>query len=127
MTKRGFMEKTVLIVEDNPMSMQLTVDLVRISGYEAIEATDGRQAVEIAREKKPDLILLDIQLPVMSGLEAAKKLKAGERTSGIPIIALTAGAMKGDEEKIYQAGCDEYMTKPIDTREFIKTLGKFIG
>ena len=120
------MEKVILIVEDDPNSLKLFRDLLQASGYASLEATNGKKSVELAREKKPDLILMDIQMPTMDGLEATKILKAGAETRNIPIIALTSYAMKGDEEKIREAGCDAYITKPIDTREFLKKVSELL-
>lgn len=116
-----------MIVEDEPKNLKLIRDLLQVSGYDTLEATDGRQGVELARDRKPDLILMDIQLPVMDGLEATRMLKADTTTGGIPIIALTSYAMAGDEEKIREAGCDGYMVKPIDTREFLKRMGEYLS
>ena len=112
------MEKRILIVEDDSKNLKLVRDLLQVSGYVTLEATNGKLGVEVAKEQKPDLILMDIQMPVMDGLQAARLLKADEETKKIPIIALTAYAMKGDEEKMLQAGCDGYIPKPIDTKSF---------
>lgn len=120
------MKKVILIVEDDPNSLKLFRDLLKASGYASLEATNGKKAVELAREKKPDLILMDIQMPVVDGFEATKILKAGAETRNIPIIALTSYAMKEDEEKIRKAGCDGYITKPIDTRGFLKTVSELL-
>ena len=120
------MKKIVLIVEDDLKSMKLFRDLLEASGYASLEATNGKKAVELAREKKPDLILMDIQMPVMDGFEATKILKAGAETRNIPIIALTSYAMKEDDEKIREAGCDGYITKPIDTKEFLKKVAEYL-
>lgn len=116
------MGKVVLIVEDNPNSRKLIRDLLQVSGYTILEATDGKQGVALAKEKRPDLILMDIQLPVMDGLEATRILKADKKTREIPIVALTAYAMEGDEERILQAGCEGYLPKPIDVQEFLKKV-----
>lgn len=121
------MGKVTLIVEDDPKSLKLFRDLLQIEGYTTLEASDGKQAVEIAKAERPDLILMDIQMPVMDGLEATKILKADTETRDIPIIALTSYAMKGDKEKILQAGCHGYMTKPIDTREFLKKIIEYLS
>ena len=118
------MEKVILIVEDDPKSIKLFRDLLQATGYAILEATDGKKAVELAREKKPNLILMDIQMPVMDGIEATKILKADAETKNIPIIALTSYAMKEDEEKIREVGCDGYITKPIDIREFLKKVSE---
>ena len=116
-----------MIVEDDPMSLELFRDLLEVSGYTTLEATDGRQGVELAKEKKPDLILMDIQLPVMDGLEATSILKADPATKNIPIIALTAYAMEEDEERALQAGSDGYLTKPIRIEEFLEEVAKYLG
>ena len=121
------MQKVILIVEDDPMSLELFRDLLEVSGYTTLEATDGRQGVELAKEKKPDLILMDIQLPVMDGLEATSILKADPATKNIPIIALTAYAMEEDEERALQAGSDGYLTKPIRIEEFLEEVAKYLG
>lgn len=121
------MARVILIVEDEPRNRKLIRDLLQIKGYATLEATNGKQGVKIAREKKPDLILMDILMPVMDGLEATRILKADAETKDIPIIALTSYAMKADEERIRQAGCDEYITKPIDTREFVKKITEYLA
>jgi CheY-like chemotaxis protein len=121
------MEQVILIVEDEPRNLKLIRDLLEVSGYMVLEAIDGKQGVEIAKAKKPDLILMDIQLPVMEGFEATRILKADERTRDIPIMALTAYAMKGDEEKIKAAGCDGYVSKPIDTRGFLNKITEYLA
>ena len=120
------MQKVILIVEDDPMSLELFRDLLEVSGYTTLEATDGRQGVELAKEKKPDLILMDIQLPVMDGLEATKILKVDPVTKNIPIIALTAYAMEDDEERVIQAGADGYLTKPIRIQGFLEKVGEYL-
>ena len=121
------MSKTVLIVEDDPKSLMLVRDLLQISGYTILEATNGKRGVELAKGKKPDLILMDIQMPVMDGLKASRILKADEGTKDIPIVALTASAMKEDEMKILEAGFDGYITKPLDTREFLKKVAEYLS
>ena len=120
------MKKVVLIVEDDPKSLKLARDMLQVSGYATLEATNGKEGVELARIEKPDLILMDIQLPVMDGLEAIKLLKNDDVTKDIPIIALTAYAMKGDEEEIREMGCDGYMSKPIDVKGFLKMISEII-
>ncbi|MDO9230802.1 MAG: response regulator [Syntrophales bacterium] len=112
-------KKHILIVEDNGKSMKLLRDILTISGYVTIEADDGRKAVELAKEKKPDLILMDIQLPILDGLEATKLIKADPATQNIPIFALTAFAMGGDRERFIQAGCDDYVSKPYNIGELL--------
>ena len=119
------MEKVILIVEDDPKNLKLFRDLIQVSGYTTLEATDGKQGVELAREKKPDLILMDIQMPVMDGFEATKLLKNDDVTKDIPIVALTAYAMQGDEEKMREAGFDGYISKPIDVSDFLKKVKEY--
>ncbi len=121
------MAKLILIVEDEPKNITLLRDLLQVSGYSTIEATDGKQGVELAKAKKPDLILMDIQMPVMDGLEATRILKADATTSNIPVLALTSYAMKGDEERILQAGCDGYLAKPFNIRELLKTVAEYLS
>ncbi len=121
------MAKTILIVEDDTKNMTLFRDLLQVSGYSTIEASDGKQGIELAKAKKPDLILMDIQMPGMDGLEATRILKADAATSNIPVIALTAYAMKGDKERILEAGCDGYLAKPINTDEFLKEVAEYLS
>jgi two-component system cell cycle response regulator DivK len=120
------MPKTILIVEDEPRNMKLLHDLLQRFGYEIIEASDGEQGVKLAGEKIPDLILMDIMMPKMDGLEATRIIKADEKTKRIPIIALTSYAMKGDREKTIEAGCDGYIAKPIDIKEVLKAIEHFL-
>lgn len=120
------MAKTVLIVEDNDLNMKLFNDLLQAHGYDTLQTMDGRDAVQIARDNRPDLILMDIQLPEISGLEVTKMLKADEDLCDIPVIAVTAFAMKGDEEKIREGGCDGYLAKPISVPVFLETVSKFL-
>ena len=121
------MVQTVLIVEDNELNMKLFHDLLEAYGYATVQTKNGREAVGLAREHHPDLILLDIQLPEISGLEITKILKADDDLKSIPIIAVTAFAMKGDEEKIREGGCEAYIAKPIRIDELISTVQQFIG
>lgn len=121
------MGQVILIVEDEPRNLKLIRDLLEVSGYIILEAIDGKQGVEIAKAKEPDLILMDIQMPVMEGFEATRILKADERTRDIPIMALTAHAMEGDEEKVKAAGCDGYVSKPIDTRGFLNKITEYLA
>jgi CheY-like chemotaxis protein len=121
------MGKVILIVEDDPKNLKLIRDLLQINGYTTLEATNGKQGVEMAKDKKPDLILMDIQMPIMDGLEATRILKTDAETKKIPIVALTSYAMVGDEERMYKAGCDEYLTKPIDTKEFLKKVAEYLS
>ncbi|MDJ0947815.1 MAG: response regulator [Alphaproteobacteria bacterium] len=121
------MSKTVLIVEDNELNMKLFHDLLESQGYETLQTRDGIEALKLARENKPDLILMDIQLPEVSGLEVAKWIKEDDALKSIPIIAVTAFAMKGDEEKIRQGGCEAYLSKPISVARFLETVQKFLN
>ncbi len=121
------MAKLILIVEDEPRNSTLLRDLLQVSGYSTIEATDGKQGVELAKSRKPDLILMDVQMPEMDGLEATRIIKADAATSNIPILALSSHAMKGDEEWILQAGCDGYLAKPFDIRELLKEVAKHLS
>ena len=119
--------KTVLIVEDNELNMKLFHDLLEAHGYETLQTRDGIDALKLAREHKPDLILMDIQLPEVSGLEVAKWIKEDDALKAIPIIAVTAFAMKGDEEKIKQGGCEAYIAKPISVARFLETVEHFLS
>lgn len=121
------MTKTVLIVEDNELNMKLFHDLLEAHGYRTLQTRDGLSALDIAREHMPDLILMDIQLPEVSGLEVTKWLKEDESLRAIPVIAVTAFAMKGDEEKIREGGCEAYISKPISVNSFLETVDTFIG
>lgn len=121
------MAKTVLIVEDNELNMKLFNDLLEAKGYNVIQTRSGLKALDLAKEHRPDLILMDIQLPEVSGLEVTKWIKEDEMISSIPIIAVTAFAMKGDEERIRQGGCEAYISKPISVATFIKTIQYYIG
>jgi two-component system cell cycle response regulator DivK len=113
---------TVLVVEDNPANMTLATFLLKSAGYAVLSATDAEAGLALARREQPDLVLMDIQLPGMDGLEACAILKKDEETRDIPVIALTALAMKGDEERIRAAGCDGYIAKPLAYREFLATI-----
>ena len=113
----------VLIVEDNPANMKLATFLLESAGHTVLSATDAEAGLTLARGERPDLILMDIQLPGMDGLEATALLKRDDATSAIPVIALTALAMKGDEERIRAAGCDGYIAKPMRYQEFLAILG----
>lgn len=121
------MSKTILIVEDNELNMKLFNDLLEANGYSTLQTKDGREALSIAQEHKPDLILMDIQLPEISGLEVTKLIKADDDLKDIPVIAVTAFAMKGDEEKIREGGCEGYIAKPISVANFMQTIQKFLG
>ena len=119
------MTKTILIVEDNDLNMKLQNDLLQAHGYDTLQSVDGKDALSLAREHHPDLIIMDIQLPEISGLEYTKMLKADEGLKDIPVLAVTAFALKGDEEKIRAAGCDGYIAKPISVHHFLETVAKF--
>jgi len=121
------MAKTILIVEDNELNMKLFRDLLQAYGYETLQTKDGREAVDLARAHNPDLIIMDIQLPEVSGLEVTRWIKSDERTRHIPIVAVTAFAMKGDEEKIRSGGCEAYIAKPIAVAQFIDTVKRFVA
>jgi CheY-like chemotaxis protein len=117
--------KTVLVIEDNPMNMELVTDLLEAAGYQVRQARSAEEGIRLVRAEHPSLILMDFSLPGMDGLSATAVLKSDPATRDIPIIALTAHAMKGDEEKARVAGCAAYITKPIDTRAFPKTIAQF--
>jgi two-component system cell cycle response regulator DivK len=112
----------VLIIEDNPTNMTLAIFLLQSAGHAVLSATDAEAGLTLARDERPQLILMDIQLPGMDGLEATALLKRDEMTRAIPVIALTALAMKGDEERIRAAGCDGYIAKPMRYQEFLATI-----
>jgi two-component system cell cycle response regulator DivK len=116
------MQKSILIVEDNELNMKLFNDLLEAHGYKTIKTRSGVEAVALARQHRPDLILMDIQLPGISGLEVTQKMKNDSDLRHIPVIAITAFAMKGDEEKILQGGCEAYLSKPISIVKFLETV-----
>ena len=120
------MAKTVMIVEDNELNMKLFHDLLDAHGYRTLQTRNGIDALKIARERRPDLILMDIQLPEVSGLEVTKWIKEDDNLKSIPIIAVTAFAMKGDEEKIREGGCEAYIAKPISVATFLQTVQRFL-
>ncbi|CCQ75164.1 response regulator [Magnetospira sp. QH-2] len=121
------MAKKILIVEDNDLNMKLFNDLLQAQGYDTVQTPDGRKVLDLARAESPDLILMDIQLPEISGLEVTRLLKLDDGLQNIPVIAVTAFAMKGDEEKIREGGCDGYIAKPISVPEFIATVSTFLS
>ncbi len=121
------MSKTVLIVEDNEQNMKLFRDLLEAQGYDTLETREGLQALTLARQHRPDLILMDIQLPEISGLEVTKWLKEDEELAPIPVVAVTAFAMKGDEERIREGGCEAYLSKPISVMQFLETIRGYLG
>jgi two-component system cell cycle response regulator DivK len=115
----------ILVVEDNERNMKLFCDLLQASGYRTLEATSGEQAVELALEHGPDLVLMDIQLPDIDGVEALDRLRADERAASLPVLALTAQAMEGDRERFLAAGFDGYLSKPVDIAEFVTTVRSY--
>ena len=121
------MAKTVLIVEDNELNMKLFRDLLEAHGYQTSGTSNGFEALDLVRKLRPDLILMDIQLPEVSGLEVTKWLKEDDSLKSIPVVAVTAFAMKGDEEVIRQGGCEAYISKPISVVSFLETVRRFIG
>ena len=121
------MAKTVLIVEDNELNMKLFRDLIESLGHSTLHTGEGLAAFNLARECRPDLILMDIQLPAISGLEVTRWLKEDEALAHIPVVAVTAFAMKGDEERIRDGGCAAYIAKPISVARFLETMRRFLG
>src|SRR4051812_10061124 len=120
------MAKTVLIVEDNELNMKLFRDLLEAHGYQTVGTSNGYEALDLVRSLRPDLILMDIQLPQVSGLEVTGWIKSDPTISMIPIVAVTAFAMKGDEERIREGGCEAYLSKPISAGNFIETVRVFV-
>lgn len=118
--------KTVLIVEDNELNMKLFNDLLEAHGYQTIQTRNGMDALPLARKHRPALILMDIQLPEVSGLDVTKWLKEDDALKDIPVIAVTAFAMKGDEQRIREGGCEAYISKPIAVGAFLETIEQFI-
>lgn len=118
--------KRVLIVEDNELNMKLFHDLLEAHGYATLQTRNGMDALALARQHRPDLILMDIQLPEVSGLEVTRWIKDDPELKAIPIIAVTAFAMKGDEEKIREGGCEDYIAKPISVTKFLEAVQKFL-
>lgn len=119
-------KKLVMIVEDNDLNLKLFRDLLEAHGYQTMHTRDGFQVLDMARQNRPDLILMDIQLPEVSGIEITGWLKADPELQSIPVIAVTAFAMRGDEEKIRAGGCDDYLSKPIAVHQFIATVKKYL-
>lgn len=119
--------KTVLIVEDNELNAKLFRDLLSARGHRIVELREGRDAIKMVKEQNPNLILMDIQLPEISGFDLIKMIKADYTISDIPIIAVTAFAMKGDEERIRTSGCDDYLSKPISVSLFLKKTAQYLG
>ena len=117
----------ILIIEDNEKNLKLVRDVLRVKGYETIEATNAEDGVRLAVERAPDLVLMDIQLPQVSGLEVTRWIKDDPELRAIPVVAVTAFAMKGDGERIREGGCEAYLSKPISVGKFIETVRRFIG
>ncbi len=123
-------QRKILVVEDNDMNMQLVEFLLEEGGYAIVKAASGEEALAITRNSDngaPDLILMDIHLPGMDGLSVVRAMKADERTARVPILALTAHAMRGDKDRFLEAGCDGYISKPIDVKTFIQSIEKYLG
>ena len=120
------MTKKVLVVEDNELNMKLFRDLLEAHGYGTVQTSNGNEVLDLARRERPDLILMDIQLPEVSGLDVTRWLKADDELRAIPVIAVTAFAMKGDEQKIREGGCEDYISKPISVTGFIETIQKYL-
>lgn len=116
----------ILIIDDNPVNIELASDLLKLHGFQMLQAIDAETGIGIAKAEIPDLVLMDIQLPGMDGLEATRRLRADKATRNIPIVAITAFAMKGDEEKAIKAGCIGYIPKPINTRTFPETINNYL-
>jgi len=120
------MNETILIVDDNPVNLRLASDVLEFSGFSVLKAVDAEDARKVLEDTLPDLILMDLALPGLDGLSLTGQLKAEKRYRDVPIVALTASAIKGDDRKALAAGCDGYITKPIDTRSFGKTVAAMI-
>jgi CheY-like chemotaxis protein len=120
------MSTCILVVDDNPTNLKLASQVLEMEGYTVDQAADAEQAQELLQHMTPDLILMDIALPGMDGLTLTRKLKADEKLKHVPVIAMTAFAMKGDDRKALDAGCDGYITKPIDTRKFPQQVSAFL-
>jgi CheY-like chemotaxis protein len=119
--------KVILVVEDNELNMKLVRSLLQLGHFDVLEAKDAESGIELAKKKKPDLIFMDIQLPGMDGLHATQIIRKDPVLKEIPVVALTSYAMHGDEQKAKSAGCDGYITKPIDTRNFLDTLKAYLN
>jgi two-component system cell cycle response regulator DivK len=115
----------ILVVEDNEKNMKLFRDVLLATGYRTLEATSGERAVELATEHAPDLVLMDIQLPDIDGIEALGRLRADDRTASVPVLALTAQAMEGDRERFLAAGFDGYLSKPVNVADFVATVKRY--
>ncbi|MEO8811971.1 MAG: response regulator [Caulobacteraceae bacterium] len=121
------MAKTILIVEDNELNMKLFHDLLEAHGYEVLQTGEGLAALGLARDRRPDLIVMDIQLPAISGLEVTRWLKEDPALADIPVVAVTAFAMKGDEARIMEGGCEAYIAKPISVGYFLETVARLLA
>ena len=119
-------KEKILVIEDNALNLKLVRSLLMLEDYEVLEADNAETGIQLAKEQLPDLILMDIQLPGMDGLSATRQLKADPDVTGIPVVALTAYAMLGDEQKALEAGCVGYIAKPLDTREFPALIARFL-
>ena len=119
--------KRILIVEDNELNMKLLNDVLEAYGYDIVKTGSGAAVLDLARTHRPDLVLMDIQLPQVSGLEVTRWIKDDPELRAIPVVAVTAFAMKGDEERIREGGCEAYLSKPISVGKFIETVRRFIG
>jgi two-component system, cell cycle response regulator DivK len=117
----------VLVVEDNEKNMKLFRDVLQATGYSTLEASTGEEAVELAASHTPALVLMDVQLPGIDGVEALARLRSDERTASIPVLALTAQAMHGDRERLVEAGFDGYLSKPVDVVELLRTVSEYCG
>ena len=117
---------TVLITEDNPKNRKVFKDILHVHGYKSIEAVDGEEGYKMAKENKPDLILMDVQLPGTDGYEITRRLKSEDDTKDIPIIIVTSFAMAGEENEARAAGCNDYISKPINIHQFIETIKKYL-
>ena len=118
-------DRKILVIEDNELNMKLVRTLLKLGNFQVIEAVDAETGIQLARNTDPDIILMDVQLPGMDGLEATQILKKDPKTQIIPIVALTSYAMTGDKKKALNAGCDGYITKPINTRTFLDEISRF--
>jgi len=115
----------VLVVEDNERNMKLFRDVLQASGFSTLEAATGERAVELVFEHRPDLVLMDIQLPDIDGIEALRRVRADDRFASVPVVALTAQAMEGDRERFLAAGFDGYLSKPVDISDFVTTVKRY--
>ena len=118
--------RRILVVEDNAMNLELVRDILLAEGYEVLEAADGATGVHVARAERPELILMDLQLPGLDGLQAVQLIRADDALRDVPIVAVTAHAMKGDDERARSAGCDGFIAKPIQVRDFVTTVARYL-